>query len=69
MHDLDNDSMVQSKYAVIATTVTPYRYDRGRVKLEDEAFDFRVSMAEIERLGKCVEWINLSFVERKRTPE
>ena len=42
---------------------------RGRVKLEDEAFDFRVSMAEIERLSKCIEWIDLSFVERKRTPE
>ena len=40
-----------------------------RVKSEDEEFDFRVSMAEIERLSECIEWINLSFVERKRTPE
>ena len=26
-------------------------------------------MAEIERLSGCIEWIDLSFVERKRTPE
>jgi len=26
-------------------------------------------MAEIERLSECIEWIDLSFVERKRTPE
>ena len=38
----------------------------GRVKLEDEAFDFRVYMTETERLS---EWIELSFVERTRTPE
>ena len=42
---------------------------RGRVRLEDEAFGFRVSMAEIERLSECIEWIDLSFVERRRTPE
>ena len=29
-----------------------------------EAFDFRVSMAEIERLSKCIEWTDLLFVER-----
>ena len=26
-------------------------------------------MAEIDRLSKCIEWIDLSFVERRRTPE
>ncbi|RMB25674.1 hypothetical protein ATH50_0773, partial [Haloplanus aerogenes] len=26
-------------------------------------------MAESERLSKCIEWIDLSFVERDRTPE
>jgi transposase-like protein len=26
-------------------------------------------MAEIERLRKCIEWIDLSFVERNRTPD
>ena len=26
-------------------------------------------MAEIDRLTGCIEWIELSFVERKRTPE
>jgi len=26
-------------------------------------------MAEIERLSECIEWIDLSFVERERTPE
>jgi transposase-like protein len=26
-------------------------------------------MAETERLGKCIEWIGLSFVERNRTPD
>jgi hypothetical protein len=41
---------------------------RGRVKLEDEALDFRVSMAEIERLSERTTWIDLSFVERDRTP-
>jgi putative transposase len=40
----------------------------GRVKLEDEAFDFRVLMAEIERLTEGIAWIDLSFVERDRTP-
>ena len=40
----------------------------GRVKLEDEAFDFRVLMAEIERLSEDIAWIDLSFVERDRTP-
>ena len=33
----------------------------GRVKLEDEAFEFRITMAEIERLSKCIEWIDLSL--------
>jgi len=42
---------------------------KGRVKLEDEAFDFRESMTEIERLSKFIEWIDLSFGERERTPE
>jgi putative transposase len=40
----------------------------GRVKLEDEALDFRMSMAEIERLSERTTWIDLSFVERDRTP-
>ena len=40
----------------------------GRVKLEDEAFDFRVLMTEIERLSEGIAWIDLSFVERDRTP-
>ncbi len=40
----------------------------GRVKLENEAFDFRVSMTEIERLSQRIAWIDLSFVERDRTP-
>ena len=40
----------------------------GRVKLEDEALDFRVSMAEIERLNEGIAWIDLSFAERDRTP-
>ena len=44
------------------------RRDIGRVKLEDEAFDFRVLMAEIERLSEGIAWIDLSFVERDRTP-
>jgi len=26
-------------------------------------------MAEIERLSECIEWIDFSFVERKRTSE
>ncbi len=39
-----------------------------RVKLEDEAFDFRVLMAEIERLNEEIAWIDLSFMERDRTP-
>jgi len=26
-------------------------------------------MAEFDRLSKCIEWIDLSFVERRRTPE
>ena len=39
------------------------RRDIGRVKLEDEAFDFRVLMAEIERLSEGIAWIDLSFVE------
>jgi hypothetical protein len=40
----------------------------GRVKLEDEAFDFRVLMTEIERLSEGIAWIDLSFMERDRTP-
>ena len=43
--------------------------NNGRVKLEDEAFEFRVSMAEIERLDGSIAWIDLSFVERRRTPK
>ena len=45
-------------------TCSPISGVRGRVKLEDEVFEFRVSMAEIERLSGCIEWIDLSFVER-----
>jgi hypothetical protein len=41
----------------------------GRVNLEDEADEFRVSVAESERLSKYIEWVDLPFVERKRTPE
>ncbi|MFT4911038.1 MAG: putative transposase [Natronomonas sp.] len=26
-------------------------------------------MTEIERLSECIEWIDLSFVERQRTPD
>lgn len=29
----------------------------------------RVSMTEIERLSECIEWIDLSFVERRRTSD
>jgi len=43
-------------------------HQKGRVKLEDEAFDFRVSMTEIERFSERIAWIDLSFVERDRTP-
>ena len=41
----------------------------GRVKLEDEADEFRVHMPEFDRLNRCIEWIDLSLVERQRTPE
>ena len=41
----------------------------GRVKLVDEADEFCVSMTEFDRLSERIEWIDLSFVERKRTPE
>ena len=41
----------------------------GRIKLEDEADEFRVPMPEFDRLNGCIEWIDLSFVERQRTPE
>ena len=41
----------------------------GRVKLEDEADEFRLPMPEFDRLNGCIEWIDLSFVERQRTPE
>lgn len=40
----------------------------GRVKSEDEAFEFRVLVSEIERLNECTAWIGLSFVEGDRTP-
>jgi len=30
---------------------------------------FECSMSKIERLTVCIQWIDLSFVERKRTPE
>ena len=40
----------------------------GRVKLEDEAFDLEVSMDDFERLDGAITWIDLSFVERERTP-
>jgi hypothetical protein len=40
----------------------------GRVKLENEAFDFRFLMTEIERLSGGIAWIDLSFVERDQTP-
>ena len=38
------------------------------LKLENEALNFRVSMTEIERLSERIAWIDLSFVERDRTP-
>jgi hypothetical protein len=38
-------------------------------KLEDEADEFRVSLTEFDRLNGCIEWIDLSVVERERTPE
>ena len=41
----------------------------GRVKLEDEADEFRVPMPEFDRLNGCIEWIDLSLVERRRTPK
>jgi hypothetical protein len=41
----------------------------GRVKLEDEAFDIRVTTLDLERLSESIAWIDLSFVERQRTPE
>ncbi|WP_050033670.1 hypothetical protein [Halorubrum halophilum] len=40
----------------------------GRVKLEDEADDFRVSMAELGRLSEGDVRIDLSVVEPDRTP-
>lgn len=39
--------------------------DTGRVRLAGEAFEFYASLLDIERLIEC---IDLSFVERKRTP-
>ena len=36
--------------------------------MEDEAVDFRVPLAEIDRLNGCIERIDLSLVERERTP-
>ena len=52
-----------------ARVLKPFAWTSGRVKLEDEADEFRVSMAEFDRLSGCIEWIDLSFVERDRTPE
>ena len=40
----------------------------GRVKLENEAFNLGLSMLDPERLSECITWIDLSFVERERTP-
>lgn len=40
-----------------------------RVNLENEALNFRESMAEIDRLSERIAWIDLSFVERGRTPQ
>lgn len=37
--------------------------------LENEPFDHRVSMPEIEYLDCSIAWIDLSFVKHKRTPE
>jgi len=39
----------------------------GRVKLGDEAFDFRELMTEIARLSNSIAWIGLLFVERDQT--
>jgi len=40
----------------------------GRVKLEDEADDVCVSIAEIDILSERLVWTDWSFVERDRTP-
>lgn len=39
----------------------------GRVKLENETSDFRVYLAENERLSGRIAWIDLMIVERDRT--
>jgi hypothetical protein len=53
---------------MLARVFTDVRRETGRVKLEDEAFDFRVLMTEFEGLSKDTAWIDLSFVKRDRTP-
>jgi hypothetical protein len=40
----------------------------GRIKLEDETDELRVSMPEFDRLTESAGWIDLDFVERERTP-
>jgi len=46
-----------------STTYKSPATERGRVEPEDEALGFRVSTAQIERLGERIAWIDLSFVE------
>ena len=40
----------------------------GRVKLENEAFNLGVPMLDLERLSECITCIDVSLVERRRTP-
>ena len=40
----------------------------GRVTLADEAVEFEVSMPKSDRLSNDIDWIDVSFVERDRTP-
>ena len=41
----------------------------SRIKLENEAFNLGVPVLDPERLSECITWIDLSFVERRRTPD
>ena len=55
-----------------ATSISICCFERlylGRVNLEDEADEFYVSMPEFDRLNGRIVWIDVSFVERQRTPE
>ena len=71
---IDDQPLINERLGALnETTASTTSYKQppaipGRVKLEDEALDFRVSMTEIERLSEGIAWIDLSFVERDRTP-